>query len=134
MHEQSRLKQRYALNENWIVALLALAALVTAMIMDSRGLPQKWHAAILWTVTTFGALVLLLRRKWALIPFWGALAICFLMHLLLMWVIFSQLLAESKKVGMLYAVPFAFIETLFLQLLLPALERQLFGVSKKESH
>jgi len=49
-------------------------------------------------------------------------------------VIFSQLLAESKKVGMLYAVPFAFIETLFLQLLLPALERQLFGVSKKESH
>src|SRR5437764_7679251 len=97
MHEQSRLKQRYALNENWILALLALAALVIAMIMDSRGLPQKWHAAILWTVTTFGALVLLLRRKWALIPFWAALAICFLVHLLLVGHFFPIVSGEQKS-------------------------------------
>jgi hypothetical protein len=100
---------------SWMVMGLVLIA---AIIFDRRGMPQRWHAAIMWTVVAFGPVTMTRRKRWGSASFWGKWTIYLSLHMLLMRVVFAYLLANVKVVGTLYAVPFGAIETFVLLALL----------------
>ena len=105
----------------WIGAALALAA---AIVFGRYGMPQKWHAAIMWTVVAFGPPTVTRRKRWGSPLFWGLWTLFLALHLLIMWVVFYHLLAKVRDVGTLYVVPFAAIEAFVLLVLF----------SKKQAH
>ena len=99
----------------WIGTGLVLAA---AIIFDRQGMPQRWHAAIMWTAVAFGPPTVVRRKRWNSWPFWLCWIIYLSVHLALMWVLFAYLLTKVRVLGTLYVVPFAAIEALVLLVLL----------------
>lgn len=111
-------KKPQVFSDNALTWFAAALALCVAILLDQRGLPQKWHAAIVWTVGTFGSLVIMFRRRWYLWGFWALLLAFFILHLVLMWTLFSKVLANLLVLGMLYVIPLALIESVVLMILL----------------
>jgi hypothetical protein len=110
-------KKHAAISDNaieWIVVGLGLAALI---VFGQYGMPQKWHAAIMWTVVAFGPPTATPRKRWSSPSFWGLWTLYFVLHLLTMWVVFEYLLAKVRVLGTLYVVPFAAVEALVLLVL-----------------
>ena len=105
----------------WSAAAVALAA---AIILDRGSPPHKWHAAIMWTVVAFYGVVIFSRPKWRTWQFWIFWAVCLVIHVFAMWVIFGQLL-PTPVLGTLYVVPLAFLEAIFLMGIFLKLERKL---------
>lgn len=99
---------------SWIGVALALAA---AIVFGRYGMPQKWHAAIMWTVVAFGPPTVIRRKRWESPSFWGLWVLFLALHLLIMWVVFYYLLARVSVFGTLYVVPFAAIEAFLLLVL-----------------
>jgi len=96
---------------SWTSAILALAA---ALIFNKFDMPQKWHAAGMWTLVAFVPATAFCRRWWNNWRFWivwsGYLAI----HLFFMVVVFQWLLRRFATIGTLYVVPLAFFECFLL--------------------
>src|SRR5581483_6860996 len=106
----------------WIGVILGLTAI---MVFDKRGMPQKWHAAVMWTLCTFGPFLVISRRRWRFWNFWTAWAICLGFHVCAMCVIFARIFARIEVLGMLYVVPLGFLEFIFLLPIIPKVERKL---------
>ena len=108
------LKRKADLKENLIVALIGLIAIVASIIFNQHGLPQKWHAAIMWTGVAFGTVILSSRKKLTSWRFWLVWVSFLLLHMLMMWVIFAIILSNILVLGMLFVVPVGFLESLLL--------------------
>jgi hypothetical protein len=107
----------------WIALVVGLLA---AIVFD-RGTPQhNWHPAIVWTVTVFYGAMIFGRSKWNVSQFWIFLTLCFLVHVLAMWVIFSRLIPHWTP-GTLLVVPFGFVESILVLVVVARLSR-LFGL------
>lgn len=111
------MKKHTEVSENAISWMVMGLVLVAAIIFGRLGMPQRWHAAIMWTVVAFGPATMMRRKRWRSFSFWGKWAIYLSLHLLLMWVLFEFLLAKMAVIGTLYAVPFAAIEGFVLLVL-----------------
>ena len=109
-----QLKKRVALTDNVAGWIAGAVALISVIILDTRGLPQKWHAAVMWTVCAFASVVVFSRKRLSSWQFWVSWTICLAFHVVLMWVLFAQLLRSLVVLGMLYVVPLAFLESLLL--------------------
>jgi hypothetical protein len=118
--------------DNFVVLVAVLVAVSAVLLMDHLGMPQKWHAAIMWTGITFCGVLPVFRKRWLLWSFWASWAICLAIHILGMWIVFGQMLASIKAVGMIYAIPFGFGEGLFLLGILPRLEERLAGLRNSD--
>jgi len=105
----------------WIGIVLALMAVI---VLDKGSPPRKWHAAIMWTLTALFGVLIWGRQKRNSWIFWFYWAACLLLHVVVMWVIFGQLLPRLI-LGTLYVVPLAFAESLFLFVIFVRLERKL---------
>jgi hypothetical protein len=99
----------------WMIAGLALAALI---IFGRLGMPQKWHAAIMWTAVAFGPMTITLRRRWKSWSFWAWWTIYLGLHAALMWVVFALLLTKLRVLGTAYVVPLGAVETFVFLVLL----------------
>jgi hypothetical protein len=111
--------------ENIYVGILALAALAVVVITDHLGMPQKWHAVVVGTAIAFGGCAWVFRQRWSKQQFWLAVAICFVIHLFGIWIVFGELLKDVKTFGILLWAPFAFAEGVLLLALVPALQRKI---------
>ena len=105
----------------------AVVALALATIADRRGMPQKWHAAIVGTVVPFGVVVLSYRLRWRRWSFWASLAICLIVHTLAIWTIFQYALWDVHTLGTLVWTPVAFVEMFVLLVALKRIEDLLTG-------
>jgi hypothetical protein len=114
---------RRSISDNLIVFLIVVGALAAAWMMDSLGMPQKWHAAVIWTGAALTGSILVFRKRWARPTFWIALVTCFAVHIFAMWLIFQHLLSSISFVGMLYAIPLALVEGGILLAAIPWVER-----------
>jgi FtsH-binding integral membrane protein len=91
----------------WIFTGLALVA---AILLDKNSEPHnRWHAAIVWTVTAFLGLVvwfrLITRRKRrSLLAFWVFWLACLVVHVYAMRAIFGWLLPRLM-IGTLFVGP-----------------------------
>ena len=122
----------------WIGGAAAVAA---AIVLDNRGLPQKWHAAIMWTFTTFLLYLLLSRhgrfigirvdyahRKqsrngWLRWRFWGISIVAMALHVSFIYLLFAIVLARVRVLGMIYVYPLGFVEGVVLTGLVARIER-----------
>ena len=104
------------------------------------------HAAIMWTVVAFFAVLLWGREKWTAVSFWIFWAVCLVLHIIAMWAIFGFLLPRLA-LGTIYVVPIAFIESVLLAALFFIIERKIrnhsvtkisfaprFGDCRRETH
>jgi hypothetical protein len=67
-----------------VIALVLTVVLVT--VTDRLGMPQKWHAAIVGTLTSFCVVVLSYRLRWSRWSFWTALGVCLTIHSIAIWI------------------------------------------------
>ena len=99
-------------------------AVIGALVMHKLGLPQKWHAAFVGTIAPFWYVTGVFRRKWMYPSFWKCLSLLLVVHLLLIWFVFSIVLQNVVTVGMLLWTPVVMIEVVALYILIDTLERK----------
>jgi hypothetical protein len=109
--------------ENLVIFVITTVGLCTIILMDHSGMPQRWHAAIVGTAVTFGGVMLVDQRKWPHGAFWLSLGICFVGHVVMVWVVFQQLLSSVRTLGILIWAPIAFAEGILLLGAVPIIER-----------
>ena len=131
MHE--RINRRSSLIENILIWGLAFLCLGLAIKMDRVGMPQKWHAAIVGTAVSFGGVVLVYRTKWSQWHFWAAIAVCFVVHLLVISIVFDKVLASVEVLGILLWSPIAFAEGIFLLGIVPMVQRKFTSRERRGS-
>lgn len=86
------------------------------MILDKHQTTARWHAAIAWTGIPFSSVVMICRDRWRSIHFWIGWSILLGAHIGLMWLLFFYLYPHAV-IGMLYIMPFAFVETFLILML-----------------
>jgi hypothetical protein len=96
----------------WIVA--GVVTLAIEISMDSRRMPQKWHAAVIGSVLPFAVVIMGYRRWWLRWYFWLSLTLCLVIHVVAIWMIFEHVLTRTQELGTLQWFPIAFIETFVL--------------------
>ena len=100
--------------ENIIFVIAAAIALMVAVIMDKKGMPQKWHAAIVGDILPFAVVIMNFRRWWSRGVFWAFLGMGFVAHTAAIWATFQYALAFTQILGIIVWVPIAFLDTLVL--------------------
>lgn len=107
-------RKRNLISNDGVIWVAVAVTLLAVVIVNHYGMPQKWHAAIMWTGVAFVPPTITRRKRWKSWSFWALWAVCITLHLLLMWLIFELLLGKFVVIGMLYVVPFGAIEAFFL--------------------
>jgi hypothetical protein len=104
-------KSKVSLSEQLIACSVTMIAAVIAGVV---GAPDKWLAAIFVTVVTFAGMISYFRKSWPSKQFWAIMTAAFLIHLILVWVIFGVLLRQREDVGLLVCLPGILLECFLL--------------------
>jgi len=121
----AEMTKRFLTRENLLLVLAAGVALALATIADRRGLPHKWHTAIVGTVIPFWVVIISFPLRWKRWSFWAALVTCLAAHTLLIWIAFAYLMSNVRTFGLVLWYPFAFAETFALFAIVTRLEEKL---------
>ena len=129
MYEQlrTRIKRRSSMRENVGVFMVLLAVLVLGIIARQRGMPQKWHAAIIGTVVPFALVVMGIRVAWSRWSFWVSLGICLAVHIAAICFFFQYVLLNVQNFGTVYWFPVALFEAFVLLIAIKRVEEKLTG-------
>lgn len=133
MHERlgNRAKKRSTLRENIVLLFGVCATLVAAILMDGRGMPQKWHAAIFGTALPFCFVVAIYPSSWLKRwSFWASIAICLGIHLIGIWVFFRYFLGKNQQLGWALWLPVAAVEAIVLVVAVKKTEEKVTGKSE----
>lgn len=87
-----------------------IVVLVGALVIGAIKADDKWLSALFMTGGTFAGMISFYRRLWRSSKFWWLMAGLFLVHLLMMWVLFGVALRQRSDVPLLVCVPGAFLE------------------------
>lgn len=101
-----------------------IAGFVAILFVDHLSMPQKWHAAIMWTFCALGLATVMGRRWWMSRLFWSLWTILLCLHLLVMWGLFEHLFTAVRVVGMMSVIPFGFIEGFILVVVFARINRR----------
>ena len=88
--------------------------LVAALIAVFVGAPDKWLTAIFVTVVTFGGMISFYRSRWPSREFWVIISGAFVVHLILVWLIFGVVLRQRADVGLIVCLPAILLECFIL--------------------
>jgi hypothetical protein len=89
-------------------------ALVASIIVMALHAPDKWLAAVFCTGVPFLGTITYFRGRRTSEGFWRIMTSAFLLHILLMWVIFGVILRERDDVSLLVCVPGILLECFLL--------------------
>ena len=107
VQDSRKAKSNVSLSEQLIACSVTMIAAVIAGVI---GAPDKWLAAIFVTVVTFAGMLSYFRKSWLSKQFWAIMAAAFLIHLILMWVIFGIFLRQREDVGLVVCLPDILLE------------------------
>jgi len=129
MHSEltKRPRSRSSTTENFAILVGIIITIALAITADRNGMPQKWHAAIFGTTVPFGVALVSYRARWTRWSFWSALAICLVVHSLIIWVVFQYVLANVYHFGWALWFPIAFVEAFVLLVAVQKVEEILTG-------
>lgn len=129
--ETTKPKRKRLLRRENLALLIGVAiALALATFMDRRGMPHKWHTAILGTVVPFGVVIVTFPLRWKRWSFWAALAICLAVHTILIWIFFQYVLSNVRTFGLLLWFPVPFVEMFVLFVAVKRVEEKIMGKNK----
>jgi hypothetical protein len=129
-HKQfgEQIRHRSSIQENLGLLIGVSVTIVAAIIMDGKGLAQKWHAAIFGTTVPFVFVVLSYPsawlRRWS---FWTSVAICLTLHLIGIWIFFQYGLINVSRLGWGPWLPIAAVEAVALLVVVKKIEEKLTG-------
>jgi uncharacterized membrane protein len=121
VHNSNKKKSDVSLGEQVIACTITMIA---AIIARALGAPDKWLAAIFVTVVTFAGMLSYFRESWASKQFWTIMACAFLLHLLLIWMIFRVALRRKEDIGLLICLPGILLECFLLYHAVKFFQRQ----------
>jgi hypothetical protein len=121
----TEVKKQLRRRDKVLVPITLLLTIGFGVVLTQFGMAQKWDAAACWTIVPFSVAIPMYYRYWSGWRFWAAWAICFLLQVGLMWLIFAKLLAGVVRMGTLYVVPFEFVEIFVLLLAIGLVMRAL---------
>ena len=94
--------------------LTVLVTLVAAIVVIAVRAPDKWFAAIFLTVVTFGGVTSYFKSRWSSNSFWMVVTSALLVHLLIVFVIFTTILRQVEDISLFVCVPIIFLESFIL--------------------
>lgn len=95
------------------IALIGVTALLCIVVFALHA-SDKWMAAIYCTVPTFAGMIAYFRNRVASGLLWPALSGAFLLHLVLLWLVFGLLLRQRTNVPLSICIPAIFGESFIL--------------------
>lgn len=107
-------KPRKPWTENAIIAIVSVAAVLMAIILDKAGMPHKWHTALFGTLVPFTTVILLQKPSWARRTFWLSLWFLLALHIVFICVVFGIVMRRVVILGLLWWLPIAFVEVFVL--------------------
>jgi hypothetical protein len=107
-------KPRKPWTENAIIAIVSVAAVLMAIILDKAGMPHKWHTALFGTLVPFTTVILLRKPSWARRTFWLSLWFLLALHIVFICVVFGIVMRRVVILGLLWWLPIAFVEVFVL--------------------
>ena len=109
------MRRRSESKVNWREQIILFSVTVVAAVAAiAVGASDKWLTAIFCTVVVFGATLSSYRRRWHSERFWIVILGAFLIHLLLIWLIFAFALRQRNDVGELACLPAMLFECFLL--------------------
>lgn len=113
---------------------MCVVGVIGAMIESRIGLDRKWQVALGMTIVPFWYLCGVFRARWALASFWISVTAYFLVHLLLIWIVFSVALSGVHRVPYAISIPVTMVETVVLAMAVDGLERKIRKKYKSANH
>ena len=111
MSNKTNISSRKFPSDGFIYFTVGLVASIIVMVL---GAPDKWLAAVFCTGVPFLGTVTYFRERWKSRGFWKIMASAFVLHLLLIWVVFGVILRQRDDVGLLVCVPGILLECFLL--------------------
>lgn len=124
---RNEIKRRGSFWENALLVLIGVFAFVLAGNLHDRGIPQKWGTAILGTLIPFGFVIFAFRQRLFRWSFWGSLAICLTVHVLVVWTFFQYFLNSIERFSILLWLPVMLIEAFVLLVVVKRIEEKFTG-------
>jgi hypothetical protein len=120
-------KPRASFMEYAVLLLVGALSFLLARNLHERGIPLKWATAIMGTVVIFAFVIYVcgnLLTRWA---FWVAVAICFLVHIVVTWMFFQLFLSGFERFSILCFYPLMLIEVFVLLVAVKRIHDKLTG-------
>jgi hypothetical protein len=125
--KRKRLRRERSLKHWTVTFLAAVLTYVLLIATQRRGVPKKWVTAIVGTLAPF-SLVIYAFRRWLLRwTFWASLAMCFAVHITLVWIFFQYILSSVQTFSIWLWLPVMLIEAFVLLIIVKRLEEKLTG-------
>jgi len=105
--------------------ILASLALALALLVGLVGAPDKWLTAIFCTIPTFAGMIDYSRSRMQPKILWATMSCAFVLHLLLIWLVFGILLRSKNDVGFFICLPGILVEIFVLYHFVTFIERRL---------
>lgn len=112
--------------DNLILGVGLVITLGFIVISMRIGLPGKWNTVAFGTLVPFVVAVQTYPRRWRRWSFWVALAMCLMVHLVALWVVFRYVFV-NRAPGWLLWTPVVFVESFALLVAVRRLENRLLG-------
>lgn len=95
--------------------------------LDSHGYPRRMGTAVFGMIGPFVPVALAFRRRWDKFSFWKSFLLCFLMHAILLWVLFMYVFGRGWAPGWGLWSPVAFVEVFVLLAVVKRVEDLITG-------
>jgi hypothetical protein len=125
MTVSTRRRNRQSRYDSWEQVIAFSLSVIIGIVIVALGGSDKWLTASFATLVPFIAIISSFRDRWGLVRFWLTLGILFMIHMMLIWLIFGVLLRQRTDVGLLICVPAMLAESSILYYLVKALEARL---------
>ena len=114
--------------KGWAITLLAaVVTYVLLVVAHRKGIPRRWVTAIMGTLAPF-SLVIYAFRQWLFRwTFWVSLAVCLIVHIAAVWILFRYALIGIESLSIWLWLPVMLIEAFVLLVVVKRIEERLTG-------
>ena len=120
-------KNAGSLNEAWVLLLVGVLTFFLIGEFHDTGISQKWLTTVVGTLVPFALVIYGNRRALWRRTLWVALAICLLVHCVVMAFIFAYLFRSLTSVSIFLWSPIMVLEFFALLFAVRKLEKKLSG-------
>jgi phosphate starvation-inducible membrane PsiE len=86
-----------------------VSTLAPVLLLRRYQAAHKWDVVVFWTVVTFIPVIKLSQRLWGTMEYWVELALIFVLHLVLLTLVFSHFETDTR-LPLILALPAVWIE------------------------
>jgi hypothetical protein len=124
---REKIKRHASFGESVMLAIIGVFAYFVASSFSDKGIPEKWATAVVASAIVFGFVIYARRHTALRWSFWVSLAICLVVHTVLVWAFLHYVLLRVKRLSILFWIPVMLVETFVLFIAIKRIETKLTG-------